>query len=463
MQKNSLKNRIAYHYIISSALLIFSVFVVIYFIVRWTIYNNIDNDIRSEINKHLKEIVYQNGSFELNYEEEWEEREHNTFEVNPVFIQFLDSQGKVMMKSPNLKAHSLDFYKGEKPNDLFDAVLMNHTIRQAQVPIFHKGQNVGYFVIAMSLEDTITVLNNLMYIMILAYPIILILLYFIARIIAGRSISPVSNIIATSNIITKDNLNTRIELPEQKDELYILSATINDLLDRIEMAVEREKQFTSHASHELRTPLTVLKGTLEVLNRKPRTTEEYQQKIKFCIEEINRLDGLIDQLLLLARYENQRQQMNPENINLETFVLDNVSRFSQEITSKNISLKTDFQHDCFVETDNYLLTIILNNLFSNALKFSNEGGLLEIKTYSKNNFIFCQIKDSGRGIQQGEIEKVFNPFYRSKNADFPEVKGSGLGLSIVKKICELLQIEIQIESQINQGTTVSLIFSQSKS
>ena len=95
-------------------------------------------------------------------------------------------------------------------------------------------------------------------------------MFFIARFIAGRSIKPVTLITETSSRITKDNLKDRIILPQNKDELFVLSKTINDLLDRIENAVEREKQFTSDASHELRTPLTVLKGTLGSFDSKTK-------------------------------------------------------------------------------------------------------------------------------------------------------------------------------------------------
>ncbi|WP_321538772.1 histidine kinase dimerization/phospho-acceptor domain-containing protein [Flavobacterium piscinae] len=127
-----------------------------------------------------------------------------------------------------------------------------------------------------------------------------------ARFFAGRSIKPVQTIIETSNQITKDNLKTRIPLPQNKDELFVLSENINSLLNRIENAVDREKQFTSDASHELRTPLAVIKGTMEVLIRKPRNEAEYKEKIRFCIDEIDRLNTMVDQLLLLARFENQK-------------------------------------------------------------------------------------------------------------------------------------------------------------
>src|SRR5512139_762628 len=95
----------------------------------------------------------------------------------------------------------------------------------------------------------------------------------------------------------------RIELPANKDEIYTLTSTINQLLDRLEDAVLREKQFTSDASHELRTPLAAIKGTLEVLIRKPREVEQYESKISYCIIEVDRMSTIIDQLLMLARYD----------------------------------------------------------------------------------------------------------------------------------------------------------------
>uniref|UniRef100_UPI00404914DA histidine kinase dimerization/phospho-acceptor domain-containing protein n=1 Tax=Flavobacterium sp. TaxID=239 RepID=UPI00404914DA len=181
----------------------------------------------------------------------------------------------------------------------------------------------------MSLEDfeIVQILKN---ILLISYPLILILLYLFARFFAGRSIIPVSTIIDTSRKITKDNLKTRIPLPNNKDELFALSQTINNLLDRVENAIEREKQFTSDASHELRTPLAVIKGTMEVLIRKPRNQHEYEEKIQFCISEVDRLNHMVDQLLLLARFENQKQNIKKESIYLNAIVTTDNPNFEME-------------------------------------------------------------------------------------------------------------------------------------
>ena len=456
MQQLSFKNRIASHYIITTALLIFVVFFVIYSIVKLSVYNHLNTDIAKEVKNHLPEIGIKNNTFYLMHAREWEEREHNTVDVNPVFIQFLDKNGDVIEKSPNLKNEVLYFNKDIPNNELFDTKILGNKIRQIQVPIFEGSKIIGYLIIAMSLEGALIVLQNLAEILIIAYPLILIVLFFIARFIAGRSIKPISSIIKTSNIITKDNLTSRIPLPQNKDELFVLSQTINNLLDRIETAIEREKQFTSDASHELRTPLTVIKGTLEVLIRKPRNPAEYEEKINFCVKEVNRLNHLVDQLLLLARFENQTQTLKLENVYLNALFLDTIARYSSSIQAKKINVLTEFSQDFYLKTDNYLFSIIINNLISNAVKYSNSNDDLTVKIINNGVKVECYIIDSGIGIPAEDLERIFNPFYRSKSSDHPEIKGTGLGLSIVKKLCSLLGITISITSQEDVGTKVIL-------
>ena len=457
MPQFSFKNRIASYYIITTALLIFVVFFVIYSIVKFSVYNHLNNDINSEVEKHLSEIKIEDNYFHLMHKQEWKEREHNTLDVNPVFIQFMDQKGGVIEKSPNLKRYSLPFYSNNN-NVFFDSRLANKTIRQIKVPIYSKTKKIGYLLVAMSLEDASLVLDNLSKVLVVAYPLILMVLFLIARLIAGSSIKPISAIIETSNIITKDNLKARIPYPQNQDELYVLSKTINHLLDRIEVTIEREKQFTSDASHELRTPLTVIKGTLEVLVRKPRAQAEYEDKINFCIAEVNRLNHLVDELLLLARFEDQKQSLKMEKVYLNAIILDTISRYSNKIQSKNISVSTEFTADYFVTTDIYLCAIIINNLVSNALKYSNQNSNLTLTINDNNSHIEFCITDTGIGISSGDLDRIFDQFYRSKSSEHHEIKGTGLGLSIVKRLCSLLNIAISISSQENSGTTVILSF-----
>ncbi|RAR46924.1 sensor histidine kinase [Flavobacterium lacus] len=458
MFKLSFRNRIAFYYIISTALLITIVFVVIYQMVSLSVYNHINDDIQNEVEKHLQEIEIDRNNSYLIQVDEWREREHNTVDVNPVFVQFFDSNNKLIDKSPNLKKLNLKLYPENRNDEFIDTYLNKKPIRQIQVPLNDNEKVIGRLIVAMSLDDAIMVLSNLRKILAIAFPLILISLFLIARFIVGRSIKPIKTIIETSKQISRENLSSRIDLPQNKDELFVLSKTINDLLDRIENAVEREKQFTSDASHELRTPLAVIKGTLEVLVRKPRSQSEYEEKINYSIKEVDRLNQLVDELLLLARFENQKEASKKEQVFLNALILDNLARYSQKINNKNITIIHDFKDDFFILSDNYLVSIIISNLLSNAIKYSNQDGVVSIYLLKENNQIICKIHNNGIGIPRDELDKIENRFFRSQSVLETNTKGTGLGLSIVKRLTNLLNIEVKIQSKLNSETIVELRF-----
>lgn len=458
MLQFSFKNRIAFNYLLSTALLVLFVFVIIYNIVLFTVYSHVDSDLAIEVNNHLSEIEIKDNHIKLIDAEEWREEEHNTLNVNPVYVEILNGNKQIVDKSPNLKHHHLVFADEKKDYRPFDTKLNGKQIRQVNFRIEHKGQIAGYMIIAMSLEDPAMVLRNLSRVLWISYPLILVLLFFAASFIAGRSIRPIQNITETAKSISRGNLKSRIVLPQNRDELHTLSTTINALLDRIENTIIREKQFTSDASHELRTPLAVLKGTLEVLVRKPREKQEYEEKVKFCISEVDRLNDLIDQLLLLARLENQKIAINPQNIELDDLILQSLERFSSKIERRNITIDFTFEEHFYVVSDVFMVSTILQNLLSNALKYSNDNGKVTIVLYRENQSVGCKITDQGVGIPKEDLERIYEQFYRSQTVVHEPIKGTGLGLSIVKRLSDLLRISVKIESEPQKGTTVSILF-----
>ncbi|RAK25361.1 signal transduction histidine kinase [Flavobacterium aquaticum] len=453
----SFKNRIAFNYIVSGSFLIAIVFLFIYNIVKYSVNKHINEEIQEELYKHLDDVSTDSNDTYLIQVDQWRAREHNSISVNPVFVQFYDNNKQLIDKSPNLKSSNLKLFPNSN-NEFIDTKLNNIPVRQIQTTIINNNQVVGYLVVAMSLEDfeIVQILKN---ILLITFPLILVLLFLIARFFAGRSIQPVRTIIETSSQITKDNLQTRIPLPQNKDELFVLSENINNLLDRIENAVDREKQFTSDASHELRTPLAVMKGTMEVLIRKPRTQQEYEEKIQFCISEVDRLNHMVDQLLLLARFENQKQNVKQESIYLNALILDNLTRFSDKTESKKIKIIADFTDDYYIQSDNYLVSIIFSNLISNAIKYSHDNGEIVLQLEKTSTEIIFTVSDNGIGISEQDLNKIFNSFYRSDVSNHPEIKGTGLGLSIVKRLCDLLNFKIEVESKQNQRTQFRLFFS----
>lgn len=458
MMITSYKNKIAFNFTMSTALLVALIFFVVHYVVSLAVYNGLQKDIMFEADKHYYEVGIKDGEPYIADKAEWFEREHRELEVNPVFVQITDRKGIAIEKSPNLKQDSLtaDFSKEDRV--FFRSKLKGLSIAQMQVALKEKAEMAGYLVVAIPIAESEEVLDTLKNVLLIAFPIVLLVLFFVTRFIAGKSIQPVLSVINTASKITNENLSARIPLPAGKDELGKLVVTINDLMDRIENAVEREKQFTSDASHELRTPLAVIKGTLEVLIRKPRTAQEYVEKVAFSIKEINRISYLVDQLLLLARFESQKKAMDHQRMDLSELAETILQRQQKQIMERGLSVDLDSDEHYYVYSDPYMVDIIIENLLSNAIKYSFENGKIHIVIKKSGNEISFSVKDTGIGIAADEILKIQEPFYRSNPLQHPQITGNGLGLSIVKRMCELLAIRFTIESQPGTGTTARLTF-----
>ncbi|MCA6074695.1 HAMP domain-containing protein [Fulvivirga sp. 1062] len=439
------------------------VFAMVYMIVRINVYEHLDNDLEYEARKHEKEVMYVDNQVVFINKAEWEEREHREVQVNPVFIQLLDDTKSITDKSPNLKTDSLTLRTEIPAYEHHSASLQGKPIRQVYIPLEKDGNETGYLIAAIPLEDAQLVLSSLKRILLTSYPLILLFLFFSTRMLAGKSIEPVQTITSTADRITRKKLNERIPLPKSRDEIYTLTNSINDLLDRIEGAVIREKQFTSDASHELRTPLSVMKGTLEVLVRKPRTSEEYQVKISEMINEVDRMSVMVEQLLLLARFDNMTTSVKKHPVLLNEIVDESILHFRTEIENSNLSIRISDPDQVTVTSDPTLLQIAMDNLISNAVKYSETGEEISIVIGRKNDLPFICIRNSGNSIAMEDREHIFQPFFRGNITHQKKHRpGQGLGLSITKKVCDVLQIEIEPKFDSADAISFTLIFNESE-
>lgn len=454
----SFKNRIALHYMTATALIMALAFTVVYFVVQETVYQNLDHDLSFEAEKHSGEIKIVGDSIKIKNKKEWEEREHREVQVNPVFLQILDKNGVFMDKSPNLKEDVLTFNPQQSYGGHFNETLNSRAIRQVQLPIEEDGKVKGFILAAMSLESSRMVLLNLRNVLIFSYLVLLAGLYFISRYIAGRGIIPVKEITETTQRITRNNLNERVTLPQNKDELYDLSFSINDLLQRIENAMERERQFTSDASHELRTPLATLKGTLEVLIRKPREKSEYEDKIKFSLKEIDRMADTIEQLLLLARLDTNSKTADEPLAPLSTIVDEILSRHRNRISEKKLAINFDKEDVSEDMVPQYYTNLILDNIIGNAIKYSKDNSTVSITSTLLGTKLVCKVQDEGIGIKKEDLDNLFNHFFRSDALNHKNIPGNGLGLSIAKKAADAIHAEIHAESELGVGTTFTIQF-----
>ena len=370
----------------------------------------------------------------------------------------VDPHGRIVRKSGNLFQDELQFDSLQTGGRFFNAKLSRAPVRQVQIAIVNAaGAPVGYIILAAPLKDAELVLNNLLAVLAVLFPIIQVVLFWISRLMAGRSILPVENIITTAERITRENLRERMDLPVHQDELYRLSATINQLLDRLEDSLLREKQFTADASHELRTPLSAVMGTLEVLARKPRSVEHYQTRIGESIRELKRMSDLIDRLLMLARYDSEKLKPQLKPVEMRALIGGVVARLADFAAEKKIAIEVHPGPPCAALADAAMTGIIVENILSNALKYARPSTTVEIDIQPHASGVFCRFTDQGPGIDAEKTEAVFGRFYRTDDSRNSAEGGFGLGLSIVRKLADLQGFRINLNSEKGIGTTLEMV------
>ncbi len=451
------KNRIALFNTLAVAITTAMVFVVIYFVVNITAYNHLDDDILTEKEEVSSSLFWKNDSIIINKMPEWDEAEHKNVEVSPTFLQIVDLNGKVIFHSANLLKDTFPYNPDNKKDFFHTGVINGQKIRLGQFPILNdSGKIIGQLTIAVSQEESFIILNNLIWVLLISFPLMLLVQFIASSLAASKAIKPVHQLIQTTSGISHSNLGTRLDLPEHKDELFELTLTINELFARIETSLKQQKQFTSDASHEIRTPLSAIRGTLEVLIRKHRDPKLYEEKITSVIAQVDRLDALLDQLLQLARIESEAKNVRKDKVYLSLLLSALNERWAEAADLCKISIHLQIADQVNVTGDKLFLELILDNLVSNAIKYGNENGNVFISWDNLTRTLF--VKDDGQGISDTDLPYIFDRFYRVDESRSSEVKGNGLGLSIVKELAGIQQIVLTVDSQPGKGSTFRLQF-----
>ena len=451
------KNRIALFNTLSVAFTTAIVFILIYLVVSRTAYAHLDSDITVEKGEVVSNLDWHRDSIIINKMPEWEEAEHNQVEVNPTFLQIADTKGIIIFRSSNL----IDDQVLTDPKDLrvtfYNGEISGQRIRLGQFPILNEdSEPIGKLTIAVSQQESYNILNNLIWVLLISFPLVLLVQFIASSLTVSQAIEPVNQLIRSASGISDSNISTRLNLPAHKDELYQLTKTINELLVRIESSMLRQKQFTSDASHEIRTPLSAIRGTLEVLIRKQREPKIYEEKVTEVISQVDRLDILLEQLLQLARIDSSSAIARKETIRLNEIISESVKKLKIQADRMKINLHLHIPEETIVTGDKIYLELIFDNLISNAIKYGKENGnvYIEWETTLKT----LSVKDDGIGISEEHLPNIFNRFYRADESRSSSVNGNGLGLSIVKKLSELQHISLKATSQPGEGSIFSLKF-----
>ncbi|MEJ7592809.1 MAG: HAMP domain-containing sensor histidine kinase [Planctomycetaceae bacterium] len=274
--------------------------------------------------------------------------------------------------------------------------------------------------------------------------------------LADRALAPVNAIVEMANAVTIDSLNRRVEVPNPRDEIGRLAATLNSLIERLELAVQEIKRFTADASHEIRTPLAALRMEAELALRADRSPEQYKSALQVVVDEATRLGRLADQLLSLSRYDAGMIECVRAPVQLDAILQDVVEQLQPVANDHRVLLKAVRTQPCQVNGDDVGLRQVVYNVIENALKYTNSGGTVLIQCTTRQETVVCEVVDTGVGISDEHLPHIFNRFYRIDSSRHSENGGAGLGLSIARTIVLAHGGTIEICSRPHAGTVVSI-------
>ena len=243
-----------------------------------------------------------------------------------------------------------------------------------------------------------------------------------------------------------------IELESKReDEIGELTNNFNKMTHGLKSTENLQKEFINNVSHEIKTPVSSIEGFAKFLKDKNLTDEEREEYANIIIEEAKRLENLTGKILKLSKLNNQEIITNKQEIEVAEQIRKAISLLEPKWSKKDIKINVSLEEKTFLGDEDLIFQVWVN-IIDNAIKFSNEGGSIDIKVYEKDSNINVEIKDHGIGMKEEELEKVYDRFYQIDKSHSKE--GSGLGLAIVKRIVELSEGKIEIKSKENKGTTV---------
>ena len=309
--------------------------------------------------------------------------------------------------------------------------------------------------LARPMEDLDKDISELIIFLVLGLMVSTILLILIGYYAAGQVLQPINSINFMAKEINEKTLNKRIPLGKSHDELYQLSTSLNQMFDRLQYSFAQQKQFFASASHELKTPLTMLRLFMdEAVNRRDLDESFKQQMINQRIN-LFRMDRLVKTLLDLSALE-LKEMIEKENFNLTGMIETVLEDFTAVILSNNIQLTTKLQHNLQLRGDQDKIRRLLINILDNAIKYNYEGPKIALEASGNEKIITISLFNTGQGIPEAELEKVFEQFYRVEKSRSLQYGGTGLGLAIVKKIVILHHGSVKMESKKGEWAKIEI-------
>jgi heavy metal sensor kinase len=381
----------------------------------------------------------------------------------PFFFQILDKEGKPLYISKEFREMGYvvkdrvltNARNGKETREEIYSSERRETFRIISTPVYKNGELTEIIQLGTHLYFARQNLSHFRNNILAVLPIILVLGTLGGWILARRSLSPIGYIAAKAQSITSQNLSERLTPRGTDDEMDDLIRTINEMIARLESSFKRMAEFTADASHELKTPICAMRGEAEVLLLKERKAEEYQEGLVHFIEQFDHLNQMINDLILLSKFDTTQVELKMVPLRLDLLIKDLCNLFQVLAEQKNIALETGPLEEVTVIGDKVRLQQLFTNLIDNAIKYTSQGSI-HVTVEKNEGAVLVKIIDTGMGIPKEEQEKIFKRFYRMDKSRSRETGGVGLGLSIVEWIVHAHHGRIEVDSEINQGSTFTV-------
>jgi heavy metal sensor kinase len=275
-------------------------------------------------------------------------------------------------------------------------------------------------------------------------------------VLVHRALKPVDNLSQKAAAITQHNLSERLPVVRSGDELERLSVSLNLMISRLEDAINSSKQFVADASHELRTPLAVLRGELENLAQDVELKPQTRETLGSSLEEVDRLAEIVEGLLALSRLDTGEAQTQRERFDLAALVATTADQMSLLAEDKHITVVCASSEHVMIEGDQAKLKQVVVNLLDNAIKYTPEGGRIDLTIAQEAGEAVLDVADDGIGIPPEALPHVFKRFFRVDGSRSRDQGGAGLGLSIVKSICDAHGARVEVRSTPGRGSCFRL-------
>jgi heavy metal sensor kinase len=371
-------------------------------------------------------------------------------------------EGRLLFQSKPMREQTL----GSSPRGEYHEQRLNyrsHTIaggrRTRQLSCVLRTQNQPVFIrIARSEERLWHEITEIATVMLISFFIMLIIAGGGGYLLTRRLLQPIDHITRKTKAINAQNLNERLPVINPDDEMGMLAITINAMLERLQKAFDRQRQFTSDAAHELRTPLSALRSVGEVGMNGQKSSAEYRDIMGSMLEEAERLTNLVDNLLVLTRADSDNAVMNREPVELGRLVAETVEIVNPLAEEKQQNIIFTKSDSVVISANAVILQQALFNIIHNAIKYSCAGGKINITLkHTMHNKVIIEIQDTGPGIAPEHQQKIFERFFRVDSGRSKASGGSGLGLSIALWAVESHNGRIEVDSQLNAGSVFRIV------